>query len=147
MSTRAYVDANVILRFLTKDPPDQATRSAALFDAVDRGEVTLILDEIVVAEVVWVLQSFYGYSSEEIASAVQGVLAHEGFEAPDKPGLMEALRLFAEKNVDFADALTAVHMARQGIPEIYSFDAHFDRLGDIVRLVPGGGGADAQKDT
>ncbi len=137
MSRRAFVDANVILRFLTRDPPEQAAQSAALFDAVDRGEITLVLDENVLAECVWVLQSYYKYSPGEIAETLQDIVAQEGVEADDKPGLLDALRLFSEKNIDLADALTAVHMARLGIDEIYSFDTHFDRLEGISRRTPG----------
>ena len=133
---RAYVDSSVILRFLTGDPPDIAAQACALFEAVEQGKLTLVIDAIVVAEIVWVLQSFYGYPSHEIARVVQELLSHEGLEADDKPGLLTALNLFADKNVDFADALVAVHMGQRGIKEIFSFDRHFDRLPDIIRQTP-----------
>lgn len=135
--SRAYVDTNVILRFLTGDPPDLAAQARSLFDAVERGEVTLVVDEIVVAEVVWVLHSFYGYPPREIARVVRELLSHEGLQAEDKSGLLTALSLFAEKGVDFADALVAVHMGRQGIQKIFSFDRHFDHLPGIIRQSPG----------
>ncbi len=134
---RAYVDSNVILRFLTGDPPEMAAQAHALFEAVEQGEVTLVLDDIVVAETVWVLQSFYGYPHDDIARVLQELFSHKGLEADDKPGLLAALHLFAEKNVDFADALVAVHMERRGMREIFSFDRHFDRLPGIIRLSPG----------
>ncbi|MBC8446797.1 MAG: type II toxin-antitoxin system VapC family toxin [Chloroflexi bacterium] len=134
---RAYVDTNVILRFLTGDPPDMAAQAGALFEAVERGEVTLVIDEIVVAETVWVLHSFYGHPHHDIARVMQELLSHKGLEADDKPGLLAALHLFAEKNVDFADALVAVHMERRGMREIFSFDGHFDRLPGITRRSPG----------
>lgn len=130
---RAYVDTTVILRFLTGDPPDMAAQARALLEAVEQGELTLVIDEIVVAETVWVLQSFYGYPSHEIARVVQELLSHKGLEADDEPGLLAALNLFADKNVDFADALVAVHMGQRGIREIFSFDRHFDRVPDIIR--------------
>lgn len=136
MNERAFVDANVILRFLTGDPPEMAAKSTSLFKAMERGEVTLLLDEIVVAEVVWVLQSYYDHPPTEIARTLHDFVSHEGFEAQDKASILEALRLFADKNVDFADALTAVHMTRQGITDIFSFDSHFDRLPGVVRRIP-----------
>lgn len=134
---RAYVDTNVILRFLTGDPPDLAAQARALFDLVERGEVTLMIDEIVVAETVWVLQSFYGYPNHKIAQVVQELLSHDGLQADDKPGLLTALSLFADKNVDFTDALVAVHMGQRRVQDLYSFDRHFDRLPGIVRRSPG----------
>lgn len=134
---RASVDANVILHFLTGDPPEMAAQARALFDAVDRGEITLVVEEIVVAETVWVLHSFYGYAHCNIGRVMQQLLSHPGLEADDKAGLLTALHLFAEKNVDFADALVAVHMERRGLQDILSFDSHFDCLPGIVRQSPG----------
>ena len=134
---RAYVDTNVILRFLTGDPPDLAAQARALFDLVEQGGVTLMIDEIVVAETVWVLHSFYGYPDHKIAQVVQELLSHDGLQADDKPGLLTALHLFADKTVDFADALVAVHMGQRRVQDIFSFDRHFDRLPGIIRRSPG----------
>ncbi len=134
---RAFVDANVILRFLTGDPADLADQAQSLFSAVDAGEVTLVLEEIVVAEIVWVLQSFYGYPHADIAQVLSQIISREGIETGDPGGLLAALATYAGKNVDFADALVAVRMRQAGAGEIYSFDRHFDRMTGITRLSPG----------
>ena len=134
---RVYIDANVILRFLTGDPPDMATKVRLLFDAVEQGKLKLLIDEIVVAETVWVLKFFYGYRNGDIARTFGELLSNDGVEADDKPALLAALSLFAEKNIDFADALVAVHMWQKGMQEIFSFDRDFDRLSGITRLIPG----------
>jgi len=131
------MDANVILRFLTGDPPELAEQARALFDAVDKGQVSLFLDEIVVAETVWVLHSFYRYPNQEVGRVIQQLLSHDGLEADDKPGLLTALQLFADKNVDFADALVGVHMGQRGIQDVFSFDRHFERLPGVKRWEPG----------
>jgi predicted nucleic acid-binding protein len=130
---RAYVDSNVILRFLTGDPPEMAARARALFESVDKGEVALVVDEIVIAEVVWVLDSFYHHPAADISHILQELLSHEGLQAADKPGLVAALALYAERNVDLADALVSVHMDRDGIGDVYTFDRHFDRIPGVVR--------------
>ena len=135
--SRAYVDTNVVLRFLTGDPPNLAEQARALFDLVERGEITLVIDEMVIAETVWVLQSFYDYPPKDIARVLQEFLIHPGLEAEDKPGLLAALSLFADKNLDFADALVVVHMRQKGVKEIFSFDRHFDRLPGVIRRPPG----------
>lgn len=106
------VDANVILRFLIGDPPDMALQARSLFEAVERREVMLWNDEIVLAEVVWVLHSFYQHGPERISPVLQELLNHEGIETEDKPGLLAALALFADRDIDFADALVAVHVDR-----------------------------------
>lgn len=133
----ACVDANVILRLITNDPPSMAEKSQSLFDEVDRGKILLFLPDIVLAEVVWVLHSFYGYSTQQIGRLLQDFLSHEGLVCGDKAGLLKALSLYTELNIDFADALVAVQMEERGIREIYGFDEHFDRLADFDRLSPG----------
>ncbi len=134
---RAFVDANVILRFLTGDPPDLADRAQSLFTEVDTGETVLVLEEIVVAETVWVLQSFYGYEHGVIAQVLSEIVSRDGIETGDRAGLLTALHLYAARNVDFADALVAVRMGEAGVSQIYTFDRHLERISGIERLSPG----------
>jgi len=58
MTPRLWVDANVVLRFLTRDPAEQAEKAAKLMAMAERGEVTLVLSTLTVAEIFWVLKSF-----------------------------------------------------------------------------------------
>ena len=51
----AFVDTNILVRHLTGDPPGQATRATRFLGEVDE----LVLVDLVVAEVVYVLESFY----------------------------------------------------------------------------------------
>ena len=127
----------MILSFWTGEPAQLAASASALCDAVHKHELTLAVDVITLAEAVWVLQSFYGYGHRDIARVVQELISHPGMEAEDKEGLLTALHLFAEKNVDFADALVAVSMERRGLAEIFSFERHFDGLPGATRLIPG----------
>ncbi len=133
----ASVDANVIIRLLTDQPPEMAEKAEQLFAAVDQGGITLFVADLVVAEVVWVLKSFYSFSPVEISTLLYDFLSNDGLQCEDKPGLLKALSIYKDKNIDFIDALLAVQMVRLGIVNIYSFDAHFDRLPGITRLTPG----------
>ena len=56
--SRLWVDANVILRFLTKDPPEMAERSARRMAEAEMGEISLYISPLVLAEVIWVLKFF-----------------------------------------------------------------------------------------
>lgn len=131
----AYVDANVILRFLVGDPPEMAASATALMQAVEDGRVKLRVDEITVAEVVWVLSSFYKHKPTDIASTLIEFLAQDGIETQD--AIFTALVLYGSKGIDFLDALLAVHMQQQGIYQVFSFDRHFERVPALQRLEPG----------
>ncbi len=132
---RAFVDANALLRFLTGDPPALARQAQALFAAVDDGRLELLLEEIVVAEAVWVLQSFYGQQPAAIFRTLLELLAHDGIVCRDKARLARALAPFADRGVDFALLAVSVQDGTERI--IYSFDRHFDCLPGLSRRVPG----------
>lgn len=133
---RAYIDANVILRLITNDPPEMADAAQRTLRLVDDGSLELVVDPIVIAESVWVLSSFYGFIPSEIAPVLRTFLAGEGIICQDKTALLQALELYEDKNVDFVDAVLAVRMLQLGVSEVYSFDRHFDRLEGIERLEP-----------
>jgi len=133
---RAFIDANVILRYLTKDPPEMAEAALKTFTNAENGKVFLLVTNLTVAEVVWVLESFYGYSKNQIAETLTEFLLCEGLEVESLDFLIEALTLYQEKNLDFADAFLAVTALRKGTPTIYSFDRHFNRVDGINVLRP-----------
>lgn len=119
---RALVDANVLLRYLTRDPPDMAERAFKLLTTAERGKVRLVVVPITVAEAVWVLESFYGHERTEIARTLIEFLHSDGLEVPDLDVLTEALVLYEEEHLDFADALVAATARREGPAMVYSFD-------------------------
>ena len=131
---QAFIDANIILRFLTKDPPPMAEAALKIFEDAKRGKMSLFIIPITVAEVVWVLESFYEYPKEKIAETMTQFLSCEGLKVESLDLLLEALNLYCEKNLDFADALLAVFALRKRIPTIYSFDQHFNRIHGIERV-------------
>lgn len=133
---QAYVDANVIVRLITNDPPDMVESAIRLFQRVDEGALELIIDDIIIAEAVWTLSSFYGFPAVEIASMLATVLVGDGIVSDSKTELLQALALYEDKNIDFVDALLAVRMLKSGVTEVYSFDRHFDRFESLRRLSP-----------
>lgn len=134
--TQAYLDTNVLLRFITNDVPDQAARAEKLFEALERGQVTLILPELVLGEVVWTLQSFYGAAPRAIAEVLVPFLAQERLRIAEKEVALEALTLFAGENTSFADALLAAYARKRGPRRVYSFDRRLSRLPGLERLEP-----------
>ena len=134
---QAFVDANVVLRYLTKDPPTMAEASLKLFKTAQKGKISLGLIPITVAEVVWVLESFYSYSKSQIAETLTQFLFSDGLTVENLDLIIEALTLYQKKNLDFADAFLSVVSLGDDQPIIYSFDHDFDRVTGITRLEPG----------
>ncbi len=68
------LDTNVVVRYLTQDDPVQAARATeAIEDAADRDD-RLFLSGAVLCELVWVLESAYGYERAEVTEVVERVL-------------------------------------------------------------------------
>ena len=134
---KVYIDANVILRYITKDPPALAQAAQKVFLEAEEGKVALKIVPLIVAEVVWVLESFYDYPKAQIAETLIQLLLCEGLEVDQSRLLMEALAIYQKKNIDFADALLAATAIQYGPPLIYSFDQHLDRIEGVKRLTPG----------
>jgi predicted nucleic acid-binding protein len=136
MAELRVLDANVILRFLLADHPDQSPRCRVLFTRLEAGKEAVFLPEIVVADVVWTLTSFYRWPKEKTRGFLDRLLALRGLRTVDTALLSHSLQLFAERNIDFTDALVAAEMVAAGRSEIYSFDEHFNRISQITRIEP-----------
>lgn len=117
--------------------PNSAGAAFKTFSAAQQDLLLLVLTPMTVAEIVWVLESFYGYPRVQIAETLSHFLRSPGLEVTDQDLLIQALSLYHEKNIDFGDALLAGVALGQGLNTVYSFDKHFDRIPGIVRVKPG----------
>ena len=133
---KVRVDANVILRFLLDDPPEMAEQAAQVFQLVSDGRLQLLVDDLIVAELVWVLKSFYKKNVGEIAAVLRQFLLADGITMADQSVILQALALFETYNVDFIDALLTARMQKTGNDLLVSFDKHFDRLPGVQRIQP-----------
>jgi predicted nucleic-acid-binding protein len=130
------IDANVILRFLLDEPPDQAERCQALFARLQAGEEQVYLPEVALSDVVWTLQSFYHWPRERIARFAHDVLSVAGIRMARQSMIRHALHIYVEHRIDFSDALIAAEMIEEDYTEIYSFDRDLDRVANVERVEP-----------
>jgi predicted nucleic acid-binding protein len=109
------VDTNVLLRFLTRDDPDQAVRAKALL-----GGGSVFVPRTVVLEVAWVLRGTDRFSRGAVAAALARLLGLPGVVVEDGATVARALVRFG-RGLEFADAL---HLASSGQARAF---ATFDR--------------------
>ena len=133
-----FLDTNVILRFLTRDHPQQSAAVLPLLEQIAAGTLTVTVSEAVLMETEHVLSSrlLYNLPRADIARHLDLVLSLRGLRTPDKAIYRRAVAIYAAVNVDLADALTVAHMERQGISTVLSFDRDFDRFPAIRREEP-----------
>jgi len=116
---RSLVDANVILRYLLKDDQRLYRMAGEFFREVFSGKRVAVVLQSVVAEVVYVLIKVYRIPRMEVSEVLSEFLAARGLKIQDKVITLEALRLFAEKNLDFVDCLICAYGREM---EVVSFD-------------------------
>jgi predicted nucleic-acid-binding protein len=128
----AFIDTNVIIRHLTGDPPGMAERSTEML--VSRED--LLLADLVVAECVYVLESFYEVGREEVARLMRSVVTFPSLLSPDPALLLRALTVYEIAKIDFAEAYLVAQAEVTGVGEIVSFDRSIDRVTSVSRREP-----------
>jgi len=131
-----FVDTNIFLRFLINDVPHQANACEALFRRAVAGEEILCTSDMVIAEIIWVLESYYELSRTDIREKVEKILNTKNLECTDREIILHALAIYEEKQIDYIDAYNAYSMRAKEIYELYSYDRHYDRLSWLDRIEP-----------
>jgi predicted nucleic acid-binding protein len=128
----AFIGTNILVRHLTDDPPGLARRATAfLADATE-----LLLTDLVAAELVYVLESFYRVERARVAELLRAVLAFPAIVVLDEPLLLRALELYEVERLDFADAYLLASAETSGVSAVASFDRSIDRVGTVRRIEP-----------
>lgn len=132
-----FVDTNVFLRFLTGDDPAKAEAVRQLFQRAADGEIRLTTSLLVVAEIVWTLESFYGLDKAAVAEKVEAIVAAPYVACPQADRVLQALDFYVDKNVDFIDAYHAFLLREDGPRCIATYDEkHFRRAGWLQIVTP-----------
>lgn len=130
----SFLDANVFLRYLTNDDPVKADRVERLLASAAAGQARLVTAELVIAEVVWVLESFYKLDNAAIGPMIKAILATPGIEVTNGALVERAVEQYMALRIDFIDAYIVAVMERHGIDEIFSYDKkHLSRMAAIIR--------------
>jgi predicted nucleic acid-binding protein len=133
-TVRAFLDTNVLIRHLTGDPPEMAARTTRFLADAE----SLLLVDLVLAEVVYVLESFYEVQRPRVVEIVRSILAFEAITVVDEELLLRAAEVYEVDRLDFADAYLVACAERTGVGTIASFDRAIDRVLTITRLEPEG---------
>lgn len=131
-----FVDTNIFLRFLTRDDPTKFERCRRLFEQAVAGAITLRTSELVIAEIVWTLLSYYNLPKPVVIEKVGQILNTPNLAVTNQEVLIEALVLWSRHNCDFIDAYNVALMHRDGLTELVSYDTDFDLLPFTRRQEP-----------
>ena len=129
-----FIDTNIFIRFLTNDIPQKADACEKIFKKAVAKKEALFTTDLVIAEIVWVLESIYELQKEEVQDKVEKILNTPNLICPHRNLILSALTLYSEKNIDYIDAYNALVLKDEGIEELYSYDKDYDRIDWLTRL-------------
>jgi predicted nucleic-acid-binding protein len=129
---KAFVDTNILIRHLTGDPPELAARATQFISEAEE----LLLADLIVAEVVYVLESFYRVERSRVAEMVRAIITFEATRVLDEALLLRATEIYEIDRLDFAEAYLVASAERSGVGIVASFDRSIDRIATVSRLEP-----------
>lgn len=117
------LDTNILVRYLTQDDPDQSKKAVREIEkGLSSGHMFYIAD-IVICELVWVLETAYGYDRRDIAPVLESILRTKQFVFANKDLLWHSLADYKTKKGDFADNLIGRTGHKAGCSETLTFDS------------------------
>lgn len=130
MSKERLVDTNLIVRYLVQDHEKHARAAGKLFDACDRGDVVIVVLPVVLAECIFVLESFYKHPRADIASALGRLVSSPGVEIGERMVHLDALKRYKATKAHFVDCVIAATAVARDVP-VATFDQDFRKFVDV----------------
>jgi predicted nucleic-acid-binding protein len=124
----SLLDANVLLRFVLGDDASQSPKAHAFMRRLESALELAELEDVVIAETIWVLEKRAKVPRFEIVRTLSDLLAFPGIRYRGKRVGLEALTFFGSTNCDIADCLLAAR-AKSRRAKVVSFDQDFKKLG------------------
>lgn len=128
----AFVDTNVLIRHLTSDPPHLAARATSFLTDAQ----LLLLPDLIVAEMVYVLESYYEVPTDRVADLVRSVITFPPIRTLDPGLILRALEVHEIHGIEYAEAFLVASAETAGVEHIVSFDRSIDRVPTISRVEP-----------
>ena len=133
---KLVIDTNILLDFFIDRDTVRHEECVKLIRKINNGEVKAVILGVVIAEMVWVMKSVYGFERIQIAEAVKAVVQIRGVLIGEKYEWLKALEQFTQKKVKFIDAMIAnVRQIKTKKWAVVSYDREFDKL-DVYRMEP-----------
>lgn len=127
-----FIDTNILVRHLTGDPAHLAARATRFLES----ERNLLLTDLVLAETLYVLESFYKAPRAQIAEAMRSLIAFDSIISVDPALLLRSIEVYETDRLDFAEAYLVASAESANVGRIASFDKAMDRVTTVERVEP-----------
>ncbi|EKE05701.1 MAG: PilT protein [uncultured bacterium] len=114
------IDTNIVLRFIVGDNEVQKIQARKIFQDAQKGKINLLLKVVVIAEVCYVLESFYKQGREEVSSKLETFLSQRWIKVEDRKALLQMWKWYRQ-NMHFVDSFLLAS-AKVNKQNLLSFD-------------------------
>ncbi len=122
------LDTNVLVRHLVQDDPGQSRKATQVITKRCTRDDPGFINRIVLCELVWVLETAYGYSKDTIVTVLEKLLRTSQLKIEDVQAAWTAFRMYQKGSVDFADCLLGTTNRLGGCDETVTFDRAASKL-------------------
>jgi predicted nucleic-acid-binding protein len=116
------VDTNVLVRYLVQDDKAQTEKAIHFLEQTCDQKNPAFISGIVLCELVWVLESGYGYARAQIAQVIEHILRVRQFHLHEPDILWRALRGYQKTQADFSDHYLVQLNHEYGCQKTVTFD-------------------------
>ncbi len=127
------IDTNVLVRYLVQDDPEQARKATRFIANECSAEDPGLVNRVVLCELVWVLETAYGYARETVALALEKILRAAELTIEDHQEAWSSLREYQD-GADFADSFIAAVNRHLGCERTVTFDRKAARRAGFALL-------------
>ena len=127
------IDANVLVRYLVQDDPDQARKATRFIINECSSDDPGLINRIVLCELVWVLETAYAYPRERVLMALGKILRTTQFRIENHPEAWSSFREYQD-GADFADAFIGAINRHLGCARTVTFDRKASRRAGFAPL-------------
>lgn len=128
------LDTNTLVRFITLDDPFQASRAVQIIEKQCTRNEPGFVSLVTIVELVWVLDSFYQFTSGQIAAAIERILQIGTLAVQNERQVYTAMFALRTGTASFDDALIGAIGAWAGCRTTLTFDRKAARLKDFQRV-------------
>ena len=133
MDDPIFVDTNVFLRFFIRDVESFYQKAKDLFEKAESSQLKIETSDLVIAEIVWVLESYYDFSRSEIKEVVETILETKNLKVANHSRVKEAVDLYSTGKMDFIDAYNIAYIKAKDFKKVATFDVkHFKNIEGVT---------------
>jgi predicted nucleic acid-binding protein len=136
MIEEVLLDTNIILRHALGDDPAQGRQARRLFEQAGEGTLRLLVPSLVIAQVVWTLESFYRASREYITGLVQALLETPGVTALEPRVASRCIEVYRAHHIEIVDAYLVALAEETKTPVLATFNKKDFRRFPHLKLIP-----------